>query len=254
MMDGLTTRTIAFHHGRAEEFTGNYSSYETQLKERQDTLRKQKVAQDREIAKTEQFINRFRAQANKASQVQSRIKQLAKIERIEIDAEDAVMSFRFPDPPASTHLVAKLEKAANPTRETFAVTGPLSPLTLYNLDSLTIRGMLPATRAKEHLRLHVSNDSSLVAFYHWPRSVEIGRINEGWQGKLPLSKGHISALTISPDNKLIASGGSEDKVFIHNIATGLPIRILTGHRKRIKCLAFSPESQTLVSSSDDFLL
>lgn len=112
MMDGLTTRTIAFHHGRAEEFTGNYSSYETQLKERQDNLRKQKVNQDREIAKTEQFINRFRAQANKASQVQSRIKQLAKIERIEIDAEDAVMSFRFPDPPASTHLVAKLEAAA----------------------------------------------------------------------------------------------------------------------------------------------
>lgn len=112
MMDGLTTRTIAFHHGRAEEFTGNYSSYETQLKERQDVLRKQKIAQDREIAKTEQFINRFRAQANKASQVQSRIKQLAKIERIEIDIEDAVMSFRFPNPPASTHLVAKLEKSA----------------------------------------------------------------------------------------------------------------------------------------------
>ena len=98
MMDGLTTRTIAFHHGRAEEFTGNYSSYETQLKERQDNLRKQKINQDREIAKTEQFINRFRAQANKASQVQSRIKQLAKIERIEIDAEDSVMSFRFTDP------------------------------------------------------------------------------------------------------------------------------------------------------------
>ncbi len=112
MMDGLTTRTIAFHHGRAEEFTGNYSSYETQLKERQNNLRKQKVNQDREIAKTEQFINRFRAQANKASQVQSRIKQLAKIERIQIDAQDAVMSFRFPDPPASTHLVAKLENAA----------------------------------------------------------------------------------------------------------------------------------------------
>ena len=112
MMDGLTTRTIAFHHGRAEEFTGNYSSYETQLKDRQDNLRKQKVNQDREIAKTEQFINRFRAQANKASQVQSRIKHLAKIERIEVDPEDAVMSFRFPDPPASTHLVAKLENAA----------------------------------------------------------------------------------------------------------------------------------------------
>jgi len=112
MMDGLTTRTIAFHHGRAEEFTGNYSSYETQLKERQDNLRKQKVNQDREIAKTEQFINRFRAQANKASQVQSRIKALAKIERIQIDAVESEVAFRFPDPPASTHLVAKLEGAA----------------------------------------------------------------------------------------------------------------------------------------------
>ena len=112
MMDGLTTRTIAFHHGRAEEFTGNYSSYETQLKDRQDNLRKQKVNQDREIAKTEQFINRFRAQANKASQVQSRIKALAKIERIQIDAVESSVAFRFPDPPASTHLVAKLERAA----------------------------------------------------------------------------------------------------------------------------------------------
>ncbi|MEJ6645419.1 MAG: ATP-binding cassette domain-containing protein [Akkermansiaceae bacterium] len=112
MMDGLTTRTIAFHHGRAEEFTGNYSSYETQLVERQDTLRKQKIAQDREIAKSQQFIDRFRASANKATLVQSRIKLLAKVERIQIDSVDAVMSFRFPDPPASTHLIAKLEKAA----------------------------------------------------------------------------------------------------------------------------------------------
>ncbi|MEN8847032.1 MAG: ABC-F family ATP-binding cassette domain-containing protein [Akkermansiaceae bacterium] len=112
MMDGLTTRTIAFHHGRAEEFTGNYSSYESQLKERQDTLRKQKIAQDREIAKSQQFIDRFRASANKATLVQSRIKLLAKVERIQIDAEESSVAFRFPDPPSSTHLVAKLDSAA----------------------------------------------------------------------------------------------------------------------------------------------
>ena len=74
LMDGLTTRTLAFHHGRAEEFTGNYSSYETQLAERQEIRLKQKKSQDREIEQIERFINRFRAQANKASQVQSRIK------------------------------------------------------------------------------------------------------------------------------------------------------------------------------------
>jgi ATP-binding cassette subfamily F protein 3 len=111
LMDGLTTRTIAFHHGRAEEFTGNYSSYETQLEERQEIRKKQKKAQDREIEQIERFINRFRAQANKAAQVQSRIKQLAKIERIQIDQEESQVSFRFPPPPPTTQSVAKLENA-----------------------------------------------------------------------------------------------------------------------------------------------
>ncbi len=111
LMDSLVTRTIAFHHGRAEEFSGNYSSYETQLAERQEIRIKQKKAQDREIEQIERFINRFRAQANKASQVQSRIKQLAKIERIEIDAAESQVSFRFPDPPPTTQSVAKLENA-----------------------------------------------------------------------------------------------------------------------------------------------
>jgi len=111
LMDGLTTRTIAFHRGRAEMFTGNYSSYQKQFAEQQEVLLKQYKAQQREIEKTKQFINRFRAQANKASQVQSRIKQLAKVEVIEIEQQDAVMDFRFPPPPLTTHLVAKLENA-----------------------------------------------------------------------------------------------------------------------------------------------
>ena len=111
LMDGLTNRTIAFHRGRAETFTGNYTSYQKQFAEQQEVLLKQYKAQQREIEKTKQFINRFRAQANKASQVQSRIKQLEKIELIEIEQDDAVMDFRFPPPPPTTHLVAKLENA-----------------------------------------------------------------------------------------------------------------------------------------------
>lgn len=111
LMDSLVTRTIAFHHGRAEEFKGNYSSYETQLAERQEIRIKQKKSQDREIEQMETFINRFRASASKASMVQSRVKQLAKIERIQIDSAESQVSFRFPDPPATTQSVAKLENA-----------------------------------------------------------------------------------------------------------------------------------------------
>lgn len=111
LMDSLVTRTIAFHHGRAEEFSGNYSSYETQLAERQEIRLKQKKAQDREIEQMESFINRFRASAKKATLVQSRIKQLAKIERIQVDSAESQVSFRFPDPPPTTQSVAKLENA-----------------------------------------------------------------------------------------------------------------------------------------------
>lgn len=113
LLDTLTKRTIAFHNGKAEEYAGNYSYYITESKHRKEIQWKQYKAQQREIEKIESFINRFRAQANKAAQVQSRIKQLAKIERIEPpEADDAVMNFRFPDPPQSGHTVAKLESVS----------------------------------------------------------------------------------------------------------------------------------------------
>ena len=112
LLDGLTTRTIAFQHGRATEYSGNYSFFETESRRRRETLVRQKKAQDREIAKARVFIDRFRAKATKASLVQSRIKQLEKIERIEIDDDDATVRFRFPPPPPSAHAVARLERAA----------------------------------------------------------------------------------------------------------------------------------------------
>jgi ATP-binding cassette subfamily F protein 3 len=112
LLDMLTTRTIAFHHGRAEEYAGNYSFYAKESVLRKEILVKQYKAQQREIKQIQDFIDRFRAKATKAKQVQSRIKQLEKIEVIEIEQDDAVMSFRFPDPPASGHSVATLENAS----------------------------------------------------------------------------------------------------------------------------------------------
>lgn len=111
LLDMLTTRTIAFHHGRAEEYAGNYSFYVKESALRKEILVKQYKSQQREIKQTQDFIDRFRSKATKAKQVQSRIKQLEKIELITIEEDDAVMSFKFPDPPASGHSVAMLEKA-----------------------------------------------------------------------------------------------------------------------------------------------
>lgn len=111
LLDSLVTRTIAFHHGRAEEYSGNFSFYLKESKARKEILLRQAKAQQREIAKTQAFIDRFRAKATKASQAQSRIKQLEKIEIIEVEDDDAVMSFHFPPPPPGGNTVVQLEKA-----------------------------------------------------------------------------------------------------------------------------------------------
>lgn len=120
LLDGLCTRTIAFANGRAEEYAGNFSYFERESVLRRETHRKQYEAQQREIAEIQRFIDRFRASANKATLVQSRVKMLEKIERIAPpEAEDAVMNFKFPSPPNSGQMVAKLErvdKAYGPIR------------------------------------------------------------------------------------------------------------------------------------------
>lgn len=110
LLDGLCTRTIAFHHGRAEEYAGNFSYYEKESVLRKEIQLKQYTAQQREIADIQRFIDRFRASANKATLVQSRVKMLEKIERIpQPEQDDAVMNFKFPPPPSSGNSVAKLE-------------------------------------------------------------------------------------------------------------------------------------------------
>ncbi len=109
LLDGLVTRTIAFHHGRAEEYAGNFSFFLRESVARKEVLQRQAKAQEREIAKTERFVERFRAKASKATQAQSRLKQLEKIQRIEIEDDDAIMSFRFPPPPTGGHTVLKME-------------------------------------------------------------------------------------------------------------------------------------------------
>jgi ATP-binding cassette, subfamily F, member 3 len=110
LLDTLCTRTIAFAHGRAEEYAGNFTYFERESVLRKEIQLKQYEAQQREISEIQRFIDRFRASANKATLVQSRIKMLAKIERIpQPERDDAVMNFKFPAPPNSGHTVAKLD-------------------------------------------------------------------------------------------------------------------------------------------------
>lgn len=138
LLDVLTTRTIAFTKGRAEEYAGNYSYYEKESAHRKEILLKQYKSQQREIEKMEDFVRRFRAKATKAAQAQSRIKQLEKMERIEIEEEDVYMDFKFPDPPASAHKTVALENVSKSYGEKLIF--PAFDLELNRGDKIAIVG------------------------------------------------------------------------------------------------------------------
>ena len=93
-------------------YQGNYSKYLSQKDERRAQLEAAYRNQRDQIEHLEAFINRFRDQATKAKQVQSRIKELEKIERIEIPEEEPVIHFKFPQPPPSGRMVVEAEGLA----------------------------------------------------------------------------------------------------------------------------------------------
>ena len=93
-------------------YTGNYDKFLSQKTQRNEQLQAAYKNQRDRIEQLEVFINRFRYQATKAKQVQSRIKELEKIERIEIPPEEKTIHFKFPQPKASGRIVAEFENVA----------------------------------------------------------------------------------------------------------------------------------------------
>lgn len=101
-IDNVTGRTIEINLGRIYDYNVNYSKFVVLRQERIEQQMRAYRNQQKQIADTEDFIERFRYKATKSVQVQSRIKQLAKIERIEVDELDnSSLNLRFPPAPRS---------------------------------------------------------------------------------------------------------------------------------------------------------
>jgi ATP-binding cassette subfamily F protein 3 len=107
-LDSLTTKTLALSMGHLEVYSGNYSFYEREKETRKELMVNAYKNQQERIKKTQEFIDRFRYKATKARQVQSRIKQLEKMELVEIEPEEEQIHFEFPPPPASGKVVMEL--------------------------------------------------------------------------------------------------------------------------------------------------
>ena len=101
-LDNVTTRTIEITLGRIYDYNAPYSQFKILRQERHEQQVRAYQNQQKMIQETEDFIERFRYKATKAVQVQSRIKQLEKLERLEVDIEDTSrLSLRFPPAPRS---------------------------------------------------------------------------------------------------------------------------------------------------------
>ena len=111
-LDVTIDRTVEIWNKRLAIYQGNYTTYLKQKEERRAQLEAAYRNQREQIEHLEAFISRFRCQATKAKQVQSRIKELEKIERIEIPEEEPVIHFKFPQPPPSGRMVVEAEGLA----------------------------------------------------------------------------------------------------------------------------------------------
>ena len=107
-LDNVTNRTVEIMLGRIHDYKVPYSKYLELRKERMSQQQAAYENQQRMIEKTEEFIERFRYKPTKSNQVQSRVKQLEKLERIELDLEDkSALAVKFPPAPRSGDIAYK---------------------------------------------------------------------------------------------------------------------------------------------------
>lgn len=111
-LDNVTTRTVELSLGHVTDYKVPYSKYVVLRAERRQQQLAAYENQQRMIEKTEEFIEKFRYKPTKSNQVQSRIKQLERLERLEVEEEDlATLNIKFPPAPRSGQIVAEIQDA-----------------------------------------------------------------------------------------------------------------------------------------------
>ncbi len=108
-MNAIVNKIVEVRHGQVTTYTGNYDFYERERDIRRGQLEAQKDRQDAMLKKEEEFIAKFAARASHAAQVQSRVKKLDKIERVELAPEETAIQFEFPQAPRGGNDVVVLE-------------------------------------------------------------------------------------------------------------------------------------------------
>jgi ATP-binding cassette subfamily F protein 3 len=109
-LNRIVTHIWEIHRHAIRTYTGNYERYLTTRRAREEQLEAAAQAQERETARVQRFVDRFRAKATKARQVQSRLKQLERVQQVERERDPKRIRFHFPPPAPSGRLVFDLKE------------------------------------------------------------------------------------------------------------------------------------------------
>ena len=120
-MNRIVTKIAEIDDGEITTYSGNYDFYERERALREANREAAYARQQAMLAKEQRFIDRFAAHAAKAAQVQSRVKALEKIEKIELPKKRKVVAFDFRPPPRSGDMVAVLEGVSKTLRRARAL-------------------------------------------------------------------------------------------------------------------------------------
>jgi len=238
-MNRIVSRIIEIANGQATTYNGNYDFYLQEREIRREQLLASYRRQQEMLAKEEEFIAKFGARASHAAQVQSRVKKLEKIERIEIPPEQRVMRFDFPVPPRSGDDVLHLQ---NLGKIWTTVTGEPRPVfhglsgTIRRLEKIALVGVNGAGKSTllkiiagqtEPTEGEVLNGASVSTGYFSQHAMDIlnpeHTVFEAVQESLPLEnigviRNLLGAFLFSGDDadKRIAnlSGGEKSRVVL----------------------------------------
>ncbi len=143
-MNNVCKKIVDISNRKMTSYSGNYDFYLKEKKIRLDQLKAEFARQQEMLSKEEDFIAKFKARASHAAQVQSRVKKLEKIDRIELPPEDDVMSFDFQSPPRGGDDVVVFKNLgkewSKPSGETHSVFKGLSG-TIKRLDKIALVGV-----------------------------------------------------------------------------------------------------------------
>jgi len=196
-LDNITNKTVEIYAGKVTIYSGNYSYYVSEKDIRKELLFKSYENQQRYLKQQEKFITRFRSKASKATSVQSRIKQLDKIERIEIEDEESAIHFHFPP---ATHSGRKVFELKNISKS-------------YG-DNLVLSGLNLEIERGEKIGLvgvNGAGKSTLARIIRGTEDIQSGSRKLGFQVALEYYSQH-QADSLDPGNNVLGT--------LDNVATG----------------------------------